>query len=51
MNLTPQQIDAYLELNYMLDNIERSNDLWVAGMGAQSDAKGLEKAFRDLANG
>jgi hypothetical protein len=48
MMLTPRQIAAYLDLGAQLDRIERANDLAITAIGAQGDAKAIEKTIKEL---
>jgi len=50
MTLTPRQIAAYLEFGEQLDRIERANALTIAAIGAQGDAKAIEKTLKELNN-
>jgi len=48
MNLTPRQIDAYLDFNEWIDAKERVLGLMVAATAAQGDQKAIDKMIKQL---
>lgn len=48
MSLSPRQIYAWLDLNDMIDAMERAIDLRIGAIGAQGDSKAIDKTLKEL---
>jgi hypothetical protein len=51
MTLTPRQLAAWIEFSDKVDRIDRANQLVISAVGAQGDAKQIDKMLQEISNG